>query len=459
MAHASPRVDALALAAAATDAPRARTSERWGWLELFAVIQLAWGVLLFLPDVQPYRMFIRAVPYVSSLVALAAFAGRAGTVRMASSGTWLLASLLVLAANLLHPETRFAAGLAQIAFQVSIAAPMFWVAWTMPSEARLERLLRIVFGASLVSAALGILQVYHPDWFLPPEFSALARRLSPLVVSALSYDGPDGHTIIRPPGLSDMPGGAAVAGLTAALFGVAYASRDRASAIGRVFSAAAAGIGMTVLYLTQVRSLTVTAAFAVLLFALIRLRQGRILRGGWIVLGGSLLVAASFMWAAAIGGKSIETRYAGLIEAGGLFSTFQQSRGLFLEYTFRELLFRFPLGAGLGRWGMMEIYFPDPSMWHAPPIHVEIQITGWLLDGGVLMWLCYGGALASAMRLAYRAAVDRSRPSLRDAGAIVLTFQLAIIGLCLTGPVFNTQLGVVLWMMTGALWGAMRGRP
>ena len=106
---------------------------------------------------------------------------------------------------------------------------------------------------------------------------------------------------------------------------------------------------------------------------------------------------------------------------------------------------------------MMQVYFTDPSMWHAPPIHVEIQITGWLLDGGVLMWLFYGGALASAGRLAYVSAVNRSTDSLRYLSAIVLAFQLAIVGLCLAGPVFNTQLGVVFWTVTGALSGAMRG--
>jgi hypothetical protein len=246
-----------------------------------------------------------------------------------------------------------------------------------------------------------------------------------------------------------------VAGLTTVLFGMTYVSHERASRGARMLSAGAVVVGMTVLYLTQVRSLTVMAALGVFIFAAIRLRQGRLLRGGWIAVGGGALVAASFIWAAAIGGKAIETRFVGLIETG-LFTTFQETRGLFLDYTFRELLFRFPLGSGLGRWGMMQVYFNDPSMWHAPPIHVEIQITGWLLDGGVFMWVCYGGALTSAVRMAYLSAVSRSTDSLQHLSAIVLVFQLAVIGLCLTGPVFNTQLGVVFWMVTGALYGVTR---
>ena len=87
-----------------------------------------------------------------------------------------------------------------------------------------------------------------------------------------------------------------------------------------------------------------------------RLRQGRVLQGGWIAVGGVAMIAASFMWAAAIGGKAIEDRFSSLIDTG-LFDTFQQTRGLFLDYTIRELLFQYPLGAGLGRWGMMQVYF------------------------------------------------------------------------------------------------------
>ena len=334
---------------------------------------------------------------------------------------------------------------------------MFWVARMTWRPARLSRLLWIIFAGSLLSAAIGICQVYYPDTFQPPEFNALAKTLNRDIMDALSYAGPDGRPIIRPPGLSDMPGGAAVAGLLTVLLGVAFAADARTNRFLRVLCVGAAAVGMTALYLTQVRSLTVMAALGVLMFAVIRLRQGRILHGAWIMAGGVALVVASFLWALSAGGTTIQTRYSGLIETG-LLSTFQKSRGIFLDYTFRELLFRFPLGAGLGRWGTMQVYFPDASTWHTPPIHVEIQITGWLLDGGVLMWICYGGALASAVRLASRAAVGRQGDSLRDLAAVVLVFQLAIIGLCLAGPVFNTQLGVVFWMVTSALYGTLRVR-
>jgi len=37
----------------------------------------------------------------------------------------------------------------------------------------------------------------------------------------------------------------------------------------------------------------------------------------------------------------------------------------------------------------------------------------------------------------------------------MLCLQLTIVCLCLTGPAFNTQLGILFWSTTGALFGAV----
>jgi hypothetical protein len=428
-------------------------AERWGWIELFIGVQLLWGVLLFVPGIQPYRAYVRALPYVASLAGLLFVLGPNTGEPTPSTGRWLVAVFGLLVLNLLHTETHLMAGVAQIVFQLAIAAPMFWVARAVHSEARLLRIIWVIFGASFLNAAVGILQVYFPDQFLPPEFSSLARSLNPDYVDALTYVGAGGELIIRPPGLSDLPGGAAIAGLMTVVLGVALASRGHRTRIVRALSYGAAAIGMTTLYLTQVRSLTVMAALGILMLAAIRLRQGRVIQGSWIAVGGVVLVAGSFIWAVAIGGVSLSERFEDLFETG-VFTSFQENRGLFLEYTLNEMLFQFPLGAGLGRWGMMHVYFGDPSLWQSPPVHVEIQITGWLLDGGVPMWLCYGGALVSALRFGYLLAVRAETEWLQYFGTIALCIQLTIIGLCFTGPVFNTQLGILFWTVTAALLGA-----
>ena len=53
----------------------AETLPRWGWLEVFVLIQYLSTALLFLPGAQSYRFAIRALPYLSSLglLALAVF--------------------------------------------------------------------------------------------------------------------------------------------------------------------------------------------------------------------------------------------------------------------------------------------------------------------------------------------------------------------------------------------------
>jgi hypothetical protein len=117
-----------------------------------------------------------------------------------------------------------------------------------------------------------------------------------------------------------------------------------------------------------------------------------------------------------------------------------------------ELLWEYPLGAGLGRWGMMQVYFGDATHWEAPPIHAEIQPTGWLLDGGVPLWCVMGLALLVSVRATYLVAV-RTTGSLQESATSVLCLQGAFLATCLTGPVFNTYLGIQYWALAAALWG------
>src|SRR5690606_36409781 len=137
------------------------------------------------------------------------------------AGTMLLMGALgLLGLNLLRPTSQLYAGLAQCAFQASIAAPLFWAWKGIEDAARLRRVLHWIFALNAVAASVGILQAYFPDVFLPPEFSTLGLRLNEYFVDALTYVGADGRLIVRPPGLSDLPGGAAIAGFIAALLGV-----------------------------------------------------------------------------------------------------------------------------------------------------------------------------------------------------------------------------------------------
>lgn len=429
---------------------------RWSWAEVFVALQLILGLVLFLPGAQTYRTVVRALPYVASGAALVYYFRNATGEPLTASSKWLVASLGLLVVNLLHGSTHWVAGIGQIVFQLCIAAPAFWMGRAVRSEQHLMRVVWVLFVASALSSALGVLQVYYPATFLPREFSALAQSLNPEAIRSLTYIGADGREIIRPPGFSDMPGGAAVAGLTTMILGLALAIRRGQRVIVVAGCLLAAAVGMTALYFTQVRSLSILAVASAGVFCLLRFRQGRTADGAITLAAGVVLVLGAYAWAVAVGGEALSNRFSPLV-SDGVLRTFDENRGLFLRYTLAETLYDFPLGAGLGRWGMMNVLFGDPTLWQAPPIHVEIQATGWLLDGGVPMWLLYGGAILMALRTSYRVAVHAPSTSLQDVATLVLCMQITIFGLCFTGPMFNTQLGVLFWAVTGGLFGAVMG--
>jgi len=429
-------------------------TDRWGWLEIFILVQVFWGVLLFLPGSQAYRTYIRAFPYVASLVALIGCARSNGTETVVPGATWVLAALGLLLANLVHEETWLTAGIGQVVFQLAIAAPVFWAARVWVTEKRLERLILLIFGANFASAALGLLQVYYPEVFLPAQFSSLALKFNPGFVNEMSYLGTANRLIVRPPGLSDLPGGAAIAGTVTALLGFAIAMRPAQRQLWRGFCLGSAVIGITVVYLTQVRSMLLMILGCMLVMALIRLRQGRVLQTGWLAASAGALVFASFFWAVTLGGDVVQERYQGIIDSGVL-RTYQDNRGYFLDDTLSKKAFEYPLGAGLGRWGMMSLYFGEDGNWQYPALYAEIQPTGWLYDGGVLMWIFYPGALLFAIHYSYKLAVLPGG-ALNDLATIVVMMQLFIAGLCFTGPVFNTQLGIMFWLVTAVLYGCHR---
>ena len=436
------------------EAPAVVTGEPWGWVEFFVLAQVFWGVLLFIPGSQTYRIYIRAFPYVTSLVALFACARSSGTEMSAPGARWILAVLALLVCSLTHPDTWLAAGAAQVVFQTAIAAPVFWAGRTWTTEKRLQRLIWLIFAANFLSAGLGLLQVYWPERYLPGQFSTLALQINPEFIHQLTYTGAGDRLIVRPPGLSDLPGGAAIAATITAILAFTFAMRAKQRAISIAMYLGAAAIGITCIYLTQVRSMLLMIVGSMFVLALIRLRQGRVVQSGWVAGSAAALVFGSFLWAVTVGGEAIQERFSDIVNSG-VYTTYQDNRGFFLDTTIRETAFQYPFGAGLGRWGMMSLYFRDPAAWQRPVLHVEIQPTGWLYDGGVLMWVFYGGALWVCLRYSYKLAT-RGTAVVNDYATMVFLVQLTVAGLCLTGPVFNTQWGILFWLVTALLYARDR---
>ena len=434
---------------------RVALRDRFPWLAAFICVQLLWGALLFIPGSQDYRPLVRALPYAASLGMAALYLPANLRMRGPRGTIWLLLALILLVANLLHPTSQLAAGIAQCVFQASIAAPMFWGWKAVASPERLRRLLWIALLCNSAGAALGVLQVYYPERFMPPQFSALGLRMNDMYVESLTYIGPNGERIVRPPGLSDQPGGAAATGALAVALGAGL-SLCAQTPTASVLTLSSVALGLTAIYLTQVRSLLLMSVGALAVLAAILFRRGQIKLAGRIAATACVLVVGTFLWARSVGGESVERRFLGITQQGAL-RTYQENRGGFVNQTFGELLDQYPFGAGVGRWGMMNVYFGDPADLRASQIWVEIQATGWLIDGGVPMWVFYGSAIFLALITAYRAAVQRISRDLANLALVVFAFEVLVVGFGWAGPVFNTQLGLLFWFFTSALYGAARG--
>jgi hypothetical protein len=213
-------------------------------------------------------------------------------------------------------------------------------------------------------------------------------------------------------------------------------------------------VGFAAIYLSQVRSTLLATIGASALLSLVAFRRGRFASAGWVMLAGGLIVIGSFGWAASVGGTSVTDRFVGL-QGSGAIDAYRSNRGAFVNQTTGELLDQYPLGAGVGRWGMMNTYFGNQDEYRAAPIYVEIQLTGWLLDGGVLMWLLYGGAILLSIWTAFTL-TNAQNAVLAEVAIIALGVNAYILVLVMGSPVFNTQLGILFWTVAGALHGATR---
>lgn len=418
----------------------------------FVAAQFLLPGLLMIPGSQKYRFVIRAIPYASSLLLLAYFAGKRRRVRLPPGGIFIGIALAILAINLPRPDSPSMAGIAQLVFQVAIAAPLFWGAKMVANTEDLYRLLRLFFLANAIGTVVGALQVINPDVYLPRDFG-MAKESA----ESLSYKAASGKKMYRPPGLSDVPWGAAVTGSLTAFSGILLMSDARLTLIMRLACLAMAGLGVFDIYMCHVRSLLLVTAAAILVASFLMAMQGRLRQAGLVWLALALVVVGAFSYAVRVGGEATAKRFLRVADEG-LATSFEKNRGGFVIHTFNWLLPQYPLGAGVGRWGMMNVYFADRKDKTAPPpLYAEIQITGWLLDGGVPMWFFYGGGILIAMGYSLRLASRARGRELEVLAIYVFGFGVLIATQAFASPTFNTSMGIQFWALFGALHGAAVG--
>ncbi|HEY0546083.1 MAG TPA: hypothetical protein VGC91_11955 [Pyrinomonadaceae bacterium] len=422
------------------------------WLRNFVIFEFACQLALLFDLFGNYRVMVRAAAFGISLLYLIVLPrGRGKTHPATQSAFWAMA---ILALSFFHPNTNsLLASTAQILLYLAILGPLFWVPRLHLDMKALRQILLVIFIFHTLSAATGVLQAQFPGSF-QPNLSAVIAGKDPGYVEDLKITLANGQRVFRPMGLTDVPGGAASAGFYTVLLGMGFYMTHQKRA-ARWASLGSIALGLTCLYLAQVRLWVVITAICVLAFGGFLIWQKRTAR--LIGLGSILavLIVLSFTYAVAIGGKSVSNRMSSFVQASP-DTVYYKNRGVFLEDTVKVLLPQYPLGAGLGRWGMMNFYFGDNTDPQRDAIYVEIQWTGWLIDGGVPLIAAYVIALMMALLIAFKIALNRGVGDLSTWGAIVLAYGMGALAMTFSYPVFIGQAGMEFWLINALLFAAAR---
>ena len=430
----------------------------WSFPEWFVISQTAIPAILYLPGTQLFRLPLRIASFGISLVALAWWWQGKHTKRVAPHPAehWLIMALGYLVLMIFHPTTNTAlAGIAQVMLYLAVLAPVFWAPPLIRGPQHLLRLLGILLVCNGINAMVGVLQVYDPDYWMPKEFSNVAGSLK-YGLDAVSYINSAGRRVVRPPGLFDNPGAVCGAGMIAALLGLIF-SMSPIHVWKRVIALAFAFVGMAAVYLSQVRtSLLILGGMLLVYVGFLYIQKQKI--KATAILGIAVLLGTTvFSLSIAFGGTAISKRFSTLTEDDPVMVYYKAQRGNQMEHAFTTLLPEYPLGAGLGRWGMMRYYFGDESNINSPLIWAELQIPAWILDGGVILVILYCFALLVTAIYEIRLVKTARSPGLRLLAPIVIAANMGTLALIFGFTPFTTQLGLQYWFLVGALYAVARG--
>ena len=271
--------------------PRWRPS---GFIEWFALGLTLMPALLFIPGSQAYRLPIRTGAYAISLFALALWWFHRGGERRAKhpAGAWIGVTLLWVGLMILHPLTgSLLIGVAQFSLYVSILCPVFWAQSFVVSRQKLMRTLVVLLLCNGINSAVGVMQVYDPDRWMPRELSSVYQGAGgKMALAASTYVGANGRLTLRPPGLFDAPGAVAGAGMVATILGLVFCL-EPIGLSSRGISLAFAMAGMLALYLSHVRAAFVmTLAMMAAYLAMLAVQEQKKRALGFGVLGFGIVV-------------------------------------------------------------------------------------------------------------------------------------------------------------------------
>jgi hypothetical protein len=427
----------------------------WGWLEWFMVAQTALPALMFIPGLSVVRSPARIAAFSIALVAWGAIAvkGKSPRPGRAFPATpWLAAVVGWLGLMIFHPDgNTMLARVGHVALYTAILSPAFWAGEALRDPRQVGRVLKIMFVCNALGAVVGLGQVYRPEIFNPPVIPQVIKAGLDRI-GDVSYVDVTGRRIMRPCGLTDQVGGGAQAGMAAALLGMGLLLKGKGGWLWRVLGLGAAFVGVAVIYYTQVRMTLAMLAVALALLTVVFILQRDYRRAALLGLGGAVLIFGSFAWVVSSSGTEVFKRFTNLVEDDPT-KVYYSSRGMFVQAAFTDLIWRMPLGNGLGNWGQINDIFgiqkPD-AYW------VEVMIPAWIVDGGIPLILLYGVALAVAMADSFRIALTSRDSDLRYWAAVIVAMNTGVIATCFSFVAFLAPIGLPFWLFSAALHDADR---
>jgi hypothetical protein len=441
--------------AAKKPATRVAPMPRWGWLEWFVIAQTALPALMFIPGLSVVRTPARIAAFSIALVAWGAIALQGKRPRVGPgfpAAPWLTATVGWLGLMIFHPDgNTWLARIGHVALYTAILSPAFWAGAALTDSRQVGRLLKIMFLCNALGAAVGLGQVYRPEIFNPPVIpQAIKAGLDR--IGDISYVDDSGRRIMRPCGLTDQVGGGAQAGMAAALLGMGLVLKGKGGWLWRVLGMGAAFVGVAVIYYTQVRMTLAMLAVALALLTFVFLLQRDFRRASLLGLGGLVLIFGSFAWVVSSSGTEVFKRFTNLVEDDPT-KVYYSSRGMFVQAAFTDLIWRMPLGNGLGNWGQINDAF---GVQKSDAYWVEVMIPAWVVDGGLPLLLLYATALGIAMFDTMRIALKSRDPDLRYWAAVIVAMNAGVIATCFSFVAFLAPLGLPFWLFSAALHDADR---
>jgi hypothetical protein len=426
----------------ARGAPSAGSSRILGdcWLLVFIVVGFLFELGLWFAGDTALRLPLRIGMYVTSLAFVFLIRGAANAHPASRIIQYIL---VILAISLINPlGNTLAARCAQICLYFSILGPLLWVGKLPVRRATFQWLVLIMWMFYTASAVMGVLQVEYPGKF----DGALSSNYDEQSLMPHVFILADGTKVIRPKGLTDVPGGASTGGVYSIILGAGLLLTSRSTLI-RVASVLGMIAGLFCIFICQMRTNLIIAGIATISLIFVLLYRGAYAKAGLFVgvAAGVILVGATAAFS--IGGQSTVDRFVTLI-ASDPGTVFYANRGGFLDDVIHDATHDYPLGAGLGRWGMMNHYFGDgnDSLW------AEVMWQSLLYDGGIPLIVLYIILLGSLMWTALRQALWQSSHDLGCWAGVVFGYTLAAVAATFVFPIFSNQEGMDVFLINASLF-------